>query len=684
MNFFESQDKARSQTKFLAGLFLLAVLCIIVAINFIVLIVVNLQTTEPYSIGDWLAQPYWIYFSLSISALILITSLLRSWQLKSTPDAIARMVQATPVSLNTKDAQKRRLINVVEEMSIASGVPIPKLYVMEAETGINAFVAGLEPESILLVVTQGLLDNLNRQELQGVIAHEYSHIFHGDMRINVKLIGILAGLLVIGQLGMILLRASSHRSYSSRSSSGNAFPVLAIGAGLFVIGYIGLFFGRLIKAAISRQREFLADASAIQYTRDNQGICSALFKISQHQQRAYLDSDKAEEMSHLCFGQSVKLSFSAWLATHPPIQERISALNPHFKFDHKAGLNAPDSAPNSHSSQPYSEKSHFGSDFGSGFHSGQQTNSNQSGSRIQNNDQQNNNQQNNNQQNSPRQASAASKQINASLVESINATQALAQIGAITPEHLDSAHQAMETIPATLLEIARVESNTANEKDLLVALLLANRSLTAPNSVDEHINQLANHSQLKALSHQLKALDFKQQHILLELALARLSERTEQDKRQFVSLLSRLVKADQKLTLSEFMIYASCAKRALGQKKSAKEFTRFKQLEKEISAVLNLLYQQSTEDKTLRQQQFEKHLRLLGLTGQPLNRQSFSTADFAIALNRLSQLHPLLKQDFISLCVDVVESDGFIMQKEYEILRLLGEYLGCPFPIAIQ
>src|SRR4051812_18285012 len=239
--------------------------------------------------------------------------------------AVAQSVGAVPVDPSTTDPRLRRFVNVVEEMSIASGVPMPRLFVLEQEPGINAFAAGYSPRDAAVTVTSGALDRLNRDELQGVIGHEFSHVLNGDMRLNVRLIGLLNGILLLGLVGLRFLQFGGGRSRDSKGGS----PLLVIAIALVVLGFVGQFFAGLIKAAVGRQREWLADASSVQFTRQTTGLVGALKKIAGLPTGSTLsDRHSAKQVSHMLFGEGSRLS--SLYATHPPLDKRIAALDPTF------------------------------------------------------------------------------------------------------------------------------------------------------------------------------------------------------------------------------------------------------------------------------------------------------------------------------------------------------------------
>jgi Zn-dependent protease with chaperone function len=325
MDFFGAQEHARRQSRRLVWLFLLAVLAIVVALNLVVVGVLELGADPRRAAGATLFDRHgsaMVATTLLTLAVIGVAALFKVGRLRAGGAAVTRELGATLVPMDTRDPLLRRLRNVVEEVAIASGVPVPQVFVLEDEEGINAFAAGYAPGDAAVAVTRGALERLSRDELQGVIAHEFSHVLNGDMRLNIRLMGVLFGILVLAIVGReVLLRM---RGGNNR----NAGAILLIALGLLVIGYVGLFFGRLIKAGVSRQREYLADASAVQFTRQPDGIAGALKKIAAGSAGSKLTQHDAEEISHMLFGDGV--GYSALFATHPPILDRIRRVQPGF------------------------------------------------------------------------------------------------------------------------------------------------------------------------------------------------------------------------------------------------------------------------------------------------------------------------------------------------------------------
>ncbi len=346
MNFFEHQARAHRQSWLLVVLFLLAVVLLVSAVT---LVLAFAYLYGGSSIGYGSAQSlvelgdgFYVAVVLATLGVIVGATLWKMSQLSGGGRVLAEMLGGERVSPDASDPAKRRLINIVEEMAIASGMPVPAIYLIEAE-GINAFAAGFSPNQAMVGVTRGCMELLSRDELQGVIAHEFSHILNGDMRLNMRLIGVLHGILVIGLLGQALMRGTFKRSRYRyryldsdpvrRRGSGGAVQTFLAGLALMVVGYLGVLLGNLIKAALSRQREYLADALAVQFTRDTDGIGNALRKIRLHVDAARIRAPNSEQVSHLFFGEAVSSGFTNLLSTHPPLDERIKRINPRLKVD---------------------------------------------------------------------------------------------------------------------------------------------------------------------------------------------------------------------------------------------------------------------------------------------------------------------------------------------------------------
>jgi Zn-dependent protease with chaperone function len=329
MNFFEYQEQARRQSRWLVFLFILAVTIIVVVIDLAILIAFGVMDPEQQqtllSMETFKANLGTILGgALVTTAVIVVASLFKTASLRSGGGKVARDLGGVLVEADARDPLRRRLYNVVEEIALASGIAVPEIYVLEQESAINAFAAGFTPADAAVAVTRGALEKLDRNELQGVIAHEFSHIFNGDMRLNIRLMGALFGILMLSLIGRRVLHGSF---YVGRSKNNNGGAIVMIAIAVMAVGYIGLFFGRWIKSAVSRQREYLADASAVQFTRDPDGIAGALKKISVYSDASYLNVE-TEEISHMLFGNGEKTSM---FSTHPPMNERILRIDKNYR-----------------------------------------------------------------------------------------------------------------------------------------------------------------------------------------------------------------------------------------------------------------------------------------------------------------------------------------------------------------
>ncbi len=335
MNFFEQQDKARKNTWLLIVLFSVAVLCIIgLTVALITASFWGFSQSSSISSTPGIQPMQWntiFKTAISVIAVIACVIIYKRLQLSQGGHAVAEMLGGRPIEQGTDNINEQQLLNVVEEMAIAAGLPVPPVYVLE-ETSINAFAAGFNKGDAVIGVTRGTLERLTRDQLQGIIGHEFSHVLHGDMRLNLNFITILSGIIFISQVGRLALYSTSR----SRSNNRGGLPVLGIGVGLLIIGSIGTFFGSIIKSAVSRQREYLADASAVQYTRNPDGIADAL-KVIGSGVGSSMGSSSASECSHLFFGDAMFFRAFGFLSTHPPLDTRIRRIQPNWDGSYITG-----------------------------------------------------------------------------------------------------------------------------------------------------------------------------------------------------------------------------------------------------------------------------------------------------------------------------------------------------------
>ncbi len=333
MNFFDAQDQARRTTRRLVFVYFLATVLIVLGVTLVVGLALFNFTDVGYGVSVWtfleVQAPVLITTAVLATLLILGATAFKTAMLSSGGGRVAVDMGGTLVPPDVQDPLRRRFRNVVEEMAIASGMPVPDIYVLEQESGINAFAAGFAPGDAVIAVTRGALELLDRDELQGVIGHEFSHILNGDMRLNIRLMGVLFGIMVLALIGRMILRGGAHASIISSRRNRGAPVILIIGLGLTVLGGVGVFFARAIKASVSRQREYLADASAVQFTRQTAGLANALKKIGGFSDGSSIQATDPEEVSHMLFSTGSRLS--GMFATHPPLTERIQALDPSFK-----------------------------------------------------------------------------------------------------------------------------------------------------------------------------------------------------------------------------------------------------------------------------------------------------------------------------------------------------------------
>ncbi len=653
MNFFEQQHRARRRTGLLVAYFCLAVVLIILSINTLVFLGTYglagvgyagepavAAAPLPERLRLFLQEPWWVVVTCSVVLLITLRSVVSLLHLGTGGEAVARMVDARRIDMGSEDPGERRLINVVEEMSIASGTPVPTLYVMDEEQGINAFVAGYDADEAVLVVTAGALEVLDRDELQGVVGHEYSHILNGDMRLNVHLISVLAGVLALGQVGGFLLR-SMGRSRGGGRSGGQAVAIIfGIGITLFVIGYLGLFFGRLIKAAVSRQREFLADASSVQFTRNPHGIASALWKISRHSSGARLQNLHAEDMSHMCFGDSMRYSFAGLFATHPPLDVRINAIDPNFARQVRAEA-AQDGADVAAREQGRAAAAPPGGAAAAGFAGG-----------------------------------AAVRTSTRAITDSV---------GNPTPAHVAYASQLHAAIPPGVL---RAVHRPPQAPAVIYALLLAHMAAADRPVGVELIERTHNRALADLALHLAGELDGRGAGLrlpLLDLALPAIKDSSPGERKRLVATCTALGKVDAQVSLFEFALVTLTAQYLDPSADDAQvEYTRFEDVEAELASLFGALAHTAGADPRACLAAYRRGVDGFGLQGLAEPPGPTDVEALRAALGRLRGLSPFLKRSVINACADCVLEDGTVTAEEAELLRAIAATLGCPMPPLLQ
>ena len=637
MNFFEHQARAKRRTTLLVTYFVAAVLAIVGAVSGALFLMLWWASDGTLTLGDWWRSELFAFTVVVTLLMILAGSLRKLWQLRDGGTALAAMLGAREVTPEATGTDERRYRNVVEEMAIASGIPAPRTYVMDKEPAINAFVAGFRPTEAVVVITEGTLTELNRDELQGVIAHEFSHIFNADMNLNMRLMAVLSGILTIGRIGEFLLRSMSFRGRRRGSGSdarGHAF-ILVLGLTLMVLGYVGLFFGRLIKAAISRQRELLADASSVQFTRNPAGIAGALIKI-RNGMGAQLGSVHAEDMSHMCFGQAVHYRLQGMLATHPPVDERLRAIGPEWvaRARVRQKSSAPEPAPG--------PAAPAGS---SGFSGGGGDSAAPADSPA-----------------SPDSAPAPSEKVGTVAAESVG--YAVSLLSAI-PDDIKAALRTPR--PAQLMMFALAMDTDQPDRETISLLRLAPREM----------------DQLATLGGQVKALGTRLRLPMIDLALPALKQLPQDQRDSFVSQLNALVLADQRLTLFEYVLTRILADH-LGKKAERHQrvrFRRYSQVENDIQLVFSVLVHASGAREEAAMALFSRTTAVLlprGRTLLPLSHCGMSRLDQA--LGNLRALTPLLKGPLVDAMADLVLEDGKVQVAEAELLRAICTLLDCPVP----
>jgi len=637
-DFFEQQDLARRKTVRLVVYFVLAILILIALVYGLV---IALGLFDARASRSWWQPELLLLVAGGVGVLVGGASAFKVAQLASGGQAVALMLGGAEVPGTTTDPRQKRLLHIVEEMALAAGVPVPPVFILE-EPGINAFAAGYAPGDAVVAVSQGCLDYLNRDELQGVVAHEFSHILNGDMRLNVRLIGLIFGIMALSIIGRVLMQTSGRRSSSNRNDS--QAGVLVLGVGIFVLGLVGAFFGRLIMAAVSRQREYLADASAVQFTRNPDGIAGALKKIGGLQEGSHIENPRAAEVGHMFFANAFSGSgLAGLLATHPPLGDRISRLDP--QFDGRYPEVHPVSVSREDLKGPRPGR---GSNVGG----------------------------------LPRLPGLP--QLPLTVLGF--ADQAAGMVGHIDPKEIDYVQSMSADIPDTL-RIAAQEPFSA--RALVYALLLDPRA----DLRDVQLVQLRtaaeppDFAETVRLAAPVQAQPDANRLPLLDLALPALRQMSPRQHQAFRAQIETLVNADERLSLFEYtlrcVLHRHLDAQFFPQRRTGRVLTSQHKLVDPMARVLSLLAWEGQPEPEQAARAFDTGMRsYVGSDHTPrlLPREERSLAGFDAALQALNQSAPAIKRRIVVACAACILSDQKVTVREAELLRAICDTLECPLP----
>jgi Zn-dependent protease with chaperone function len=617
-DFFESQDAARRNTGRLVVLFGLAVIAITLTIYALAVGLVGYQGQE--RTGAILFDPQWwdpeLMVGVAIAVLVIVAggSLYKISQLRGGGQVVAESLGGRLLHPATTNPHERVLLNVVEEMALASGTPTPPVYLLKEEEGINAFG-----------VTQGAIHQLRRDELQGVVAHEFSHILNGDMQLNIRLMGVLNGILLIGILGYLVFRSAMFSSAGRRSDRGNSgMLLLALGGGLILIGSLGTFFGKWIKASVSRQREFLADASAVQFTRNPDGIAGALKRIGGFLGGSAVESPNAPEASHLFFGQALRGGLNSIFATHPPLVERIRRLDPSFDGEFGA-LATPARRPA---------------------------------------------------------ADGAASHFAGATASRVSVEHAVEDVGRPRPQHLAYAAELVRSLPSAITEAAH-ESYGARA---LIYALLIDRD---PDSRRAQLERLAEHADrgvdglTRKLLHEVERLDPRTRLPLVDMTLPALRDLSMGQYQAFRRNVEELVRADARIDLFEWtlqrVLIAHLAPHFEPVRAPGIRYRSMRRLAPYCSMLLSTLaLARAGADPEGAYRRAAHTMGLPDLVKLPAERCGLEQLD--AALNELTRATSHLKRQVLQACAEYIAADGRVAVTEAELLRATSDALGCPMP----
>jgi len=630
MDFFGHQDQARKASKRLVWLFAAAVVCIIALIYLAATVTLVATNASDQDLLNW---PLLGIVAGGVVVVVGGAVLYKTSSLRSGGSAVAEMLGGRLVEIDTKDPQERVLLNVVAEMSIASGVPVPDVYVMDNEAGINAFAAGWSHSDAAIAVTRGGLEAFTRDELQGVIAHEFSHVFHGDMRLNIRLMGALFGIICVAILGRILAR-SGYYSGGGRSRNKNSGGIMVFGLALIAIGYIGVFFARLIQAAVSRQREFLADAAAVQYTRNPRGIGMALARIGGLTSK--IESAHAEETSHMMFANGVS-GLSGALATHPPLTQRIERVLPGF-------LKHAQQEPNLVAAAAETPVS---SQFAGGAVAG--------------------------------------------LAGTTTPAKLLATVGDPQPRHVEAAQQLLKSLP---LDLSVATHEPPRAPSIIYALLL-DQDATERDKQMQSLAELTDDN--PAIAHdtqschlEIRKLDPRLRLPLVELTMPALRRLPNADRVKLRKVARELALADEHLSTFEFALLKALERHIrTDNERNVRPPGRplsLRQCAEDAGLVLSAIaHAGANGDQDEAAAAFARGRDALSLDDIRItDHQRAKPLHLDETINKLARLSPTAKRNLITACAEVAAHDGVLTAEEVDLVRALGDLWDCPVPLSVD
>lgn len=659
-NFFARQDRARTNTAWLVALFVVAVLGIVACTSTIAYFAIINSGSDDSPVSHAAKWQVPTLVAIVTAVIIVAGSLFKVLSLRwGGGEKVAESLGGVRVYPSTGDLDQQRLLNVVEEMALASGTPVPSVFLMSDETSINAFAAGYSPNDAVIGVTRGAVQQLTRDQLQGVIAHEFSHILNGDMRIGIRLIGVLHGILILGLLGRMMFHIFARSGTGNRGNSNGKgggqilIAIIVIGVALIVIGAIGSFIGSLIKAAVSRQREFLADSSAVQFTRNPGGIAGALKRIGGYGAGSQVKHGSAVEVSHMFFAQGITSGFASWLATHPPLPQRILAIEPNWD---RAFLTSPSSgapAADLHAASPASQLQDQQSQQTTGFAAGTSATSSQD--------------------------SVANDEV----VQSSNIQDAIRHVGAPEQVHRDYAAQLVQQIPTRIYEAAH---DPFDARAIIFALLLDQDTETRASQI--HSLSEAIEPRVVALTVTLapavQQLPARLRLPIIDVSMPALHAMTANQFDAFHTSLKALIAADNRLSIFEWGLSQIVLQHLLPNyvyvKPSRTNYYNLNRLGEQVSHLLSMIAHVGNN---------AEHSKLAFRAGASIIPSVHATwvepANCSLAklekdLGLLRQTTFKIRGQLIDACTAVICADQQIQPAEAELLRGIAELLDSPVP----